>query len=66
MNQKQLLIALRNWLKHNEHSHLYLAEKLGYRSTTVIYMWLKRESIPDWRCKDLEEIICKKEFRNDK
>lgn len=63
MNQKKLLLALRKWLSEEENTHAKLAEKLGYRSSTVIHMWLKRESIPFWRCKDLEEIILEKEFK---
>ncbi len=44
--QKKTLAMLEAWLSNKENSIVQLAAHLGYRSTSVISMWIRRGNIP--------------------
>lgn len=52
---KTLIKKLKNYLKEN--SSAELASKLGYKSNSVIYNWIKRNSIPNYVAPTLKDIL---------
>lgn len=64
MNE-QLIKDLREWLLREKNSHSKLAAKLGYKSGSVIFMWLYRNSIPEYQASRVERIIKTKGKKNE-
>lgn len=58
MKNDKNIIKLKQWLENN--SHAWLADKLGYRTSDSVKMWVKRNSIPDYRLKEVMKLITKR------
>jgi hypothetical protein len=56
--QKELS-ALKRWLKKDGNSEADLASALGYKSSTTINMWIKRQRIPKHMRQRVMEIVGK-------
>ncbi len=57
MKNEETIIKLKNWLEDN--SYALLADKLGYKTSDAIKMWIKRESIPNYRVREVMKLISK-------
>lgn len=55
--QDKVLKSLVKWLKEEKNSKSLLASKLGYKSSTVVDQWIKRQSIPSYTIRTLADIL---------
>jgi len=58
---KELILRLKIWLKKNNVSAARMSIMLGYSSSNIISMWIKRGRIPEYQISKVEKIIRKKE-----
>jgi hypothetical protein len=51
------LKAIRSWLAKDFNTEAKLAAELGYKSSTVVSMWIKRGRVPDHQKQSIMEVV---------